>query len=125
MIELMGLFHIELIAPLRILRPINNSADASMDEGAKAHEARFESGIERRFGKTVIILILTGVPKGFDFGMGGGICRFNDPVTPSANNLPIFNNNGPNRNFPKTLGAPSFFEGEAHKVKILFVRHGG
>ena len=77
-----------------IIRAINDAFHPRVHQRARAHRARLNCNKELTVSKTMITQVRSGLAKGNDFGVGGGI-GVNDVAVPtSANNFSRVNNDG-------------------------------
>src|SRR5438552_17735991 len=93
---------------LRIVRPINQTLNAGMNERARAHGTRFNCSKKCTVAQTVVTDVSAGIPQRDDLCVGRGITVRNVAIPSPADYLSVtadHRSNWPISHFQGTLGA--------------------
>ncbi len=97
---------------------IDQAAYAGSVEGAGAHEARLEGGIEGTVGEAPAPRASGGATESEEFGMGGRVFRDLALIVGSGQDLFSPGDHGADGDLAQFGGTRSLFEGTAHKPQI-------
>jgi hypothetical protein len=97
--------------------------DSGVNQSARAHDARFERGVESDSGEAIIAERAGGAAKGEDLGVSGGILGGQWLIETLTDDLIPVNGHGSHGNFPGLLRAPRQTQRRVHPPFI--VRPGG
>jgi hypothetical protein len=105
-------------------RAETDTPDVCPVDGRQTHRARFEVGVKHSTGQVVIPDMVTRIPDGIDFRMGGGIVGFQHGIVSFPQELTVPDNNRPERpSLPVSDGMECLFNG--HFQIKLSLRHSG
>lgn len=105
-----------------VVGAVNEARNASLNDGAGAHGARFESDVERCTGEAIVGENAGCFTKDDDFRVSGGIVVANGAIAGAGDDFILVSEDGADGNFAGFGGCASLVEGELHEVKIG--RHG-
>jgi hypothetical protein len=122
MVELRGSENLETgaeRATFGIIGGINQARDARLDDGTRAHGARFESDVEGGVGEAVIAKSARGFANGDDLGVCGGIVVANRAIAGARKDLLVMDENSAYGDFASFGGSAGFVQGELHELRII------
>ena len=86
-------------ARFRIVRAVDQPANASMNQSPCAHGARFNCSKQLAVGQTVVTKIATGLAESQDLGMRGGIVVGNVAIPTAADDTSVAHDDCADRHF--------------------------
>ena len=110
-------------AALGVVRSVNEPRNARLDDGAGAHDARFERNVENGAGEAVVVQQARSLAKDDDLGVSGGVVVTNGAIARTREDRIVVNEHGTDGDFTSGCSGAGLIESKLQIVKI--VRHGG
>jgi len=102
-------------AGFRVLRSIDQAANARMRDGSSTHGTRFHRDVEITIPKTIVADGLPGFAECQDFGMSRGIVGADGAIATAPNYSAFVNYDGAHRHFAVRFGLVGQGQSFAHE----------
>lgn len=104
---------------LRIPRPEDDAVNARGEDGARAEHARFEGDDERASGELPVAVNGSGLAKGDDLGVRGGVVMFLTLIAaPADDGPPRVEHDGTHRHIARLEGSAGLGKSGSHRRPI-------
>ena len=97
---------------------VNEPPDAGVGDGAGAHQAGLDGGVEVAAGETVVAKALRGGAEDENLGVGGGVAGLEDAVVGGGEDFAVLRYHGPDRDFAVVGRRFRLGEGGAHQRQV-------
>ena len=106
-------------AALGIVRGIDETGNAGLNDGAGAHGAGLEGDVESGAGEAIVVEETRGFADDDDFGVRGGVIVANGAIAGARQDFILVNKESPDGDLPGLGGSLRFGERELHEVEIV------
>ncbi len=105
-------------AAARVIGAVHQLWHTRLNHGTGTHRTRFESHVESRARKAIVVEDVCRFADDDDFGVGRGVVIANGAVAGERNDFVFIHEQGADRNLTGHGGCAGFFESKLHVLEI-------
>jgi hypothetical protein len=105
-------------AAFRISASINDPGNARLDNGARAHAARFHRNVQSRAAQSIVAQHSCAFAEHDHFGVRSGVTVQDSPIAGTRDHFSFVNQDGAYRNLAGSSRTASFLYSAEHELRI-------